>query len=219
MKVFPLDLRWTKPVQDSHLPTAPDPIGNKNEAGNTQMYQWMAVLSVITIMAVIIGLNWNSAKSKATAMTESMGNVNKAVDIAVLDIGCYPTIPSVLFDSTQATAANSFCGVAASTTWNGPYLKAQPVDANGNIVMRNVSATSVMSIGRVATTVNNMNWIYYTQVNNVPNDVLAQAMKLCSGSATNANAGNIAAQLQTQPCGYTAGTTNGTFYSYIAMTQ
>ena len=189
------------------------------QEGNTQMYMWIAVLALVAIMSTVIGLNWNSSKSKATAMYESMQNVNKALEIAVLDISCFPMTPNVLFDSTQATAANSYCGVAATTSWNGPYLKAKPVDGNGNIKMPNVNSDSVISIGRVATTVNNMNWIYYTQVNDVPNDVLQQAMKLCSNSATNANAGNIAAQLQTQPCGYTAGASTGSFYTYINMTQ
>lgn len=189
------------------------------QSGQSNMFMIILVVAAMAILGSVIVMNYNPNKTKATTMIKSMQAVGGALEMAVLDITCYPMTPNVLFDKTKATAANSYCGVDATATWAGEYLKAQPIDANGNIKITNINSDSVISIGRVATAVNNMNWIYYTQVNSVPNSVLTTAMRICSGAETNANAGNIAAQLQVQPCGYTAGASAGTFYYIVAMTQ
>lgn len=154
---------------------------------------------ILGILGAIVLGQYSGDSSKAASLFTSMANTADNLNRMKADIGSYPTRPAVLWDRTQATAANSFSGLAATNSWNGPYLEAQAVDPTSNAMLLNTIGDGVqVAIAREAG--GNLGFYYYLRASNITNPIIGEALKKCNGSD------NTAATFATGKCRATPGT-------------
>lgn len=170
------------------------------------------VLIVITILGLLVGGIASVVKtdrSKATGMLTSMSAMSTAMQRAKADMGCYPKIPGALWDGTQPTATNMFCGLAGLVTWAGPYLEKAPVDStNAQLLTPKYGDSSYITINREATPAGGLGWYYYLRANNIQNAVITEALQVCNGK-TDSSVTFSTAKCRATPG--TGGTEVGTF--------
>jgi len=162
----------------------------KGQRGMT-LIEIMVVIAVLGMLAGVFMSQYSGDKSKATRLLTNMKVVADATNRAKMDIGGIPSRVSVLWSRTDATAGNMFNGVAGTTSWSGPYMERQPVDASNNIEERAIGDATTISIAREAasaTNGGNFTWVYYLRAANVPNAVIAEFIKTCANTETIANA-------------------------------
>lgn len=153
--------------------------GHQRGFSTTDLLMWIAIVGILLggIYASV-----STDKSRATALNTSMDSVAGAMERAKADMGCYPSVPGVLWDSTQATAANMYCGLSGLVTWSGPYLKKSPTDTTGaNLMIPTQGDTAYITIAREATASTGLGYNYYIRAANIPNAVITKALQVCNG--------------------------------------
>ncbi|MBD8051081.1 prepilin-type N-terminal cleavage/methylation domain-containing protein [Limnohabitans radicicola] len=151
----------------------------------------MVVIAVLGILAGVFMANYSGDKSKATRLLTNMKTLSDATNRAKMDMGGIPNRLSVLWNRTDATAGNMFNGIAATTSWSGPYMERQPVDASNNIQEQAISDATTITIAREAasaTNGGNFTWVYYLRATNVPNAIITEYIKSCANTDVVANA-------------------------------
>lgn len=142
----------------------------------------MITIAIIGIMAGAIFGNLSTDKSRATSMTTTMSSMSTAMQRSKADMGCYPKVPSALWDGTKPTATNMYCGLAGLVTWSGPYLDKAPVDSTGaQLQIPTIGDSAYVTINREATPAGGLGWYYYLRANNIQNSVISNALKVCNG--------------------------------------
>lgn len=95
----------------------------------------MTIVSIMVVgsMAVLGG----GDETKTTAVMSKAEEYANALAIYKRNTGCVPNILAVLFDPTQATAANNFCGQNTTASYgpNNDYTKPMPVDATNRVML------------------------------------------------------------------------------------
>ena len=84
-----------------------------------------------------------------------------------------------------------FNGIAATASWNGPYLERQPTDAANLVTEADVADAATVSIAREAASAangGNYTWVYYLRATNIPNPIITEFIKKCAGTDVVANA-------------------------------
>jgi prepilin-type N-terminal cleavage/methylation domain-containing protein len=148
------------------------------------------VLGVIAVLASVIIGSFSGDSSKATKLLADMTTLGNSVNRAKMELGGIPSRLSVLWTRNDAVAGNMFNGIAATTTWGGPYIERQPVDASNNITVSTVADAATISINREAASAangGNYTWVYFLRASNVPNPVITEYIKKCAGTDTVAN--------------------------------
>lgn len=146
----------------------------------------VAVLAIMSILAALMVSSFSGDGSKATALLNNMGVMSDGLNRAKMDLGGFPNRLSVLWSKADATAGNMFNGVAGVNTWNGNYVESQPVDANNKVIAQTISDGAVIEIQREAGT--NYAYAYFLRASNVPNAIITELLKKCTGSDSVANA-------------------------------
>lgn len=137
----------------------------------------LAILSVLALLAVTA---FDGSRSKAQAMIGLIKQVGDANIMLKNDTGCYVTRPDALFNAdAAATASYNYCGRAFGKSWSRPYLGRQEVNAsNGNIRAEKIGSGVEVSLQREN---GGLGRIYFVRAENVPNDILRQALIECVG--------------------------------------
>lgn len=153
------------------------------QTGAVSLVEVGIVLLATAIMVAMMVPKNDADNTKGTALLSNAKTLADAFVRAKNAMGCYPSLPAVLWSGAQATAANLFCGIDGTQVWDGPYVDAQPTDtANGSIKMASVAPSVRAIIAREATPATGLGTYYFLHVNGVPNGVVLAALQKCNGS-------------------------------------
>ena len=164
-------------------------IRKSNQRGFSLM-ELAVVLGIIAVLASVMIGSFSGDSSKGTKLLADMTTLSNSVNRAKTELGGVPNRLSVLWDRTDATAGNMFNGITATTTWNGPYIERQPVNASNHITVSTIADAATISINREAASVangGNYTWVYYLRASNIPNPIITEFIKKCSGTDVVAN--------------------------------
>lgn len=134
---------------------------------------------IIGLLVTLAVVQFNPSKSKGQALHALMSEYGHSLQLMKTDTSCYPTRLDALFDKTKANT--SLCGIDLTPQWNGPYANRAQADASGNILAQNIAPGLALSIVQQA---GGLGQQYFIRASGVPNDVIAQALIACNGSAT-----------------------------------
>lgn len=160
-------------------------IGKKAQGGFTLM-ELIIGLTVMTLILLATGVfSFSGAQSKSTNIMAIMKELGNGALRYNAHTGLFPKAPSSLFDKNKNTATDTFAGVDATTSWKGPYTNVFGADANGKYKLDAYVAGATITFDTItagmpagATTG------YRALVENVPNDIVAQIIADCNGTAT-----------------------------------
>lgn len=141
----------------------------------------LVALSILSVLALLASNSFDGSRTKAQVMISVAKQIGDANIQLKIDTGCFVSNPKALFD--QATAlvpANNFCNRPFGNTWARPYLAQYPTDASDNLVVDKISAGVTISLPNFETSAGMKK--YYVSFQNVPTDVLTQAMIECNGA-------------------------------------
>lgn len=120
----------------------------KRQAG-ISLYTMLAAIVVLGILSAILVTSFNGNNSKAQMAYSMMVSVSQALGRFNLDTGCYPGDLKGLISLSDANASNYCNGMNLSNQWGGPYLKNQPVNATGNLLVPKLGPNVYMQIKQV----------------------------------------------------------------------
>lgn len=143
----------------------------------------LVALAILALIALLASNAFDGSRSKAQVMISLAKQIGDANIQFKTDTGCYANKPQALFDEAFGkAAANNFCGRALGNTWSRPYLAAYNVDASGNLVVDKITAGVTVSLPPPANAGGRK--IYFVQFDNVPMDVVKQALIECNNDDT-----------------------------------
>lgn len=158
------------------------PVATSRSQRGYSTTELMIYIAIVGIMLGAIFPTLSTDKSRATSMATTMSNMASAMQRAKADMGCYPKVPGALWDPTQPTATNMYCGLAGLVTWAGPYINKAPVDSTGaQLQIPTIGDSAYVTINREATPAGGLGWYYYLRANNIPNTVISNALQVCNG--------------------------------------
>lgn len=152
------------------------------------LIELMVAIAIIAILAVVIGGQFSGDGAKATRLLSDMSTIRDAINRAKLELGGVPRVPEVLWQRDAAVAANMFNGIAATRTWNGPYIERQGVDetdARRPITIPTITDAATIHIEREAASAangGNYTWVYFVRASNIPNPIITEFIKKCAGT-------------------------------------
>lgn len=163
---------------------------NNGKQGGFTLVELMIALAIMVIIGTILWTSVNMNKSKGQIAYVAATNIAKSAERFQVDTSCYPFTTQQLFANPGNSTSNS-CGVAIGTTWNGPYMNAEPVNSSGDILLPKIGPTTSISI-------QSGNWInmagvtteYAVILNNVPTAIAKQALTACTNNANSATSGS-----------------------------
>lgn len=148
----------------------------------------MVIIGILALLAGAVAMFVSTDSSKGLRLYTDMKTISDSTKVAAQDLGGVPSNLTVLWRQSSATSAGMFNGITATNTWRGPYVDALNVDSSNNVLMRAVADQINVAIAReaanAATNGGNYTWVYYLRASNVPNPIIAEAMKKCSGVDT-----------------------------------
>lgn len=159
----------------------------RNKSRGFTLIEMLVALAILSLLALLASNAFDGSRSKAQAMINLGKQVGDANIQLKTDTGCYVNKPLALFDPTAAQDSNNnYCKRTFNNTWSRPYLAQYTVDANGSIVADKIGAGVLSSFQREA---GGMGQRYYVRFENVPKDVIKQALVECNN--TDADGGNF----------------------------
>lgn len=151
----------------------------------------MAALAIMSLMYMALSSAFSGNTSKAVRLLSDMTTIANSAKRAQMELGGVPSRLSILWNRTDATAANMFNGIAATASWNGPYLERQPTNAANAITVFDVADAATIAMAREAASAangGNYTWVYYLRASNIPNPIITEFIKKCAGTDVVANA-------------------------------
>lgn len=174
---------------EDQTPTAPSAAANsrnqsrQNEEGGWTLVELAIVLTILIALASLYVTSYDPAKTNGKLLYTQLSSLGSSMLHMKTDTSCYPLTTNALF--VKAAAANSQCGIDMTSQWQGPYHAATSVDAAGDITLPKISPNVTITIGQGSNLNGDGNTVqWYLQANNVPNDVIKNAMDACNGTGT-----------------------------------
>lgn len=159
----------------------------KRQAG-ISLYTMLAAIVVLGILSAILVTSFSGNNSKAQMAYSMLVSVGQAEQRFNLDTGCYTTELKGLIDKTTADSNNS-CSVPIDNQWGGPYLKNEPVNASGNIMVQKLGPNVVMKIKSISPGSDNVpasaQSAWGLQLTNLQTPIAKKAEQDCGGTGNN----------------------------------
>ena len=158
-------------------------IRKKAQAGFT-LIELLVALALLSTLAFLASNAFDGSRSKAQTMIGLSRQVADANIQLKTDTGCYVNRPSALFDPNVADArSNNFCNAIFGRTWARPYLGQYPVNEAGEILADKIGAGVTVAIRREqGGMTNGSGKRYFIHFENVPKDVIKQALIECNNT-------------------------------------
>ena len=156
--------------------------GARRQAGFS-IVEILVIIAVMALMASVYMMSTNTDSSKATALLSSMTTASDSLEHMKMDTGCYPTDPQALWTKSAATSSGMWCGVDATTLWDGPYIKPIPYDST-NEAMQAANVAPSVEITFTRETGGSNGYYYYLHAENVPSGIVEDALLKCNGAKT-----------------------------------
>lgn len=170
----------------------------------------MVALAILTVLALLASGSFDGSRSKAQTMISLARQVGDANIQLKTDTGCFVSVPHALFDPEAAQVpGNNYCQRTFGNAWARSYLAQYPVNEDGELVIDKISSGVTVNFTRETVGSGTaMRKRYLVNFNNVPTDVLRQALVECNN--TDENNGNLDRD-RCRVTGDVAGDTPGTF--------
>ena len=170
----------------SHLRSRVAARARQGQSGFT-LIEILVALALITLLAVSISLSFDGSRSKAQALLNNMSELGSANIRLKNDMGCYVDKPVGLLTAEGAGSNNSCAITGTPTSWNGPYVGVFAKTADGlNVQFPKVSQNVTITFNKLAGTSTNNPYPngsnYVVEADNVPSDIVTQALQECNGS-------------------------------------
>lgn len=159
------------------------------------LIELMIALAILTMMAVMIGKQFSTGKSKGQMLVTTLATLGEAMNAQKLHTGCHVRKMEYLYKkptAAQKTDADNYCAADISTTWGGPYVDrfaaadggqslSLPKLGSGVKVFIQDTSTDTASTGASALT---DRVVYYMEAVDVPIDILKEALSACNSNGT-----------------------------------
>lgn len=181
----------------------------RRQAGFT-LIEIMVALAILTVLALLASSAFDSSRSKAQTMISLARQVGDANIQLKTDTGCFVNNPQALFEPAAAQVpANNWCNRTFGNAWARPYLAQYPVNEQGELVIDKISSGVTVNLAReIVGNGSNLRRRYLVNFNNVPTDILRQALVECNNTdETNGDLNNDRCRVT----GDVAGDVPGTF--------
>lgn len=162
------------------------------------LIEMVIAISLLAIMISAIVFSFDGSKSRAQVLIAAMEEYTGAMERMKTDTSCYPRSLAALIDRSKSlTGANSWCGADLSLQWNGPYVKSAPtregtvVPGQDVILMSQLSPDLTLRVARNASQFGGggpLTWKWFIVADQVPQEILTQALSVCNGVDTAVNA-------------------------------
>lgn len=160
----------------------------RNAQRGFTLIEILVALSILSVLALLASNAFDGSRTKAQTMIALAKQVGDANIQLKIDTGCFVNKPIALFDQQAGTtAANNFCARNFGNTWARPYLSQYPTNAAGDLVVDKLAAEVTVSLPAFQL-IDGMKK-YYVEFNNVPKDIIKQALIECNG--TDERQGNL----------------------------
>lgn len=168
----------------------------KARQGGFSLIELMIALAILTMMAVMIGKQFNTGKSKGQMLITTMSTIGEAMNAQKLHTGCHLKKMQYLYQrptAAQNTADDNYCAADISTTWSGPYVdRFTAADSGASLTLPKLGAGVKVFIRDTATDQATTSAdgpltdrvVYYLEANNVPLDVLKEALSACNSNGS-----------------------------------
>lgn len=162
------------------------------QAGFT-LVEALVVLAIIALIAVISMTAFDGSKSKAQALVTFMGQTAQAAQQFRVDTGVYPANVAGLVTKASAADINGKAtATAVQGQWARPYMAMQKMSGT-DFMFEKAGAGVTVDINVVS---GGLGKIYYIGADNVPADIVTNALRDCNssdGSDVALNATNLVA--------------------------
>jgi prepilin-type N-terminal cleavage/methylation domain-containing protein len=156
---------------------------NKSKSRGFTMIEMLVVLAILSMLALLASNAFDGSRSKAQVMVGLGKQVGDANIQLKTDTGCYVNMPKALFDpAAAASTSNNYCARSFGSTWARPYLGQYTVDGAGAILADKVGAGVTVSLKRETGGMGGSGKRYFVHFENVPTDVIRQALIECNNS-------------------------------------
>ena len=165
---------------------------SRQRQGGFTLIEILVALAILSVIALLASNAFDGSRSKAQAMIGLAKQVGDANIQLKTDTGCYVNKPVALFDATKAQdTANNFCGRVFKSTWARPYLGQYTVNTDGELLADKISSGVTVGFGVEASGVGSGKR-YFVHMENVPVDIIKQALIECNNSETVDDKGDLA---------------------------
>ena len=162
-------------------------IANRTHAHRAHRQSGMTMIELAVVMMILAVLAFGAFRlfkggtksARAQSLMMSFDQVGGALERFQAETGCYPNRLDPLWDRTLAIAANNFCGLDLRPNWKEPYMKEQPMDAAGNMMLDAVQSGATLQITRAAGGLGTM-WVL--TATNIPNNIAQIAGNSCNST-------------------------------------
>jgi prepilin-type N-terminal cleavage/methylation domain-containing protein len=170
-------------------------VRNRRSAGFS-LIELMIALAILTMMAVMIGKQFNTGKSKGQMLVTTMATIGEAMNAQKLHTGCHLRKMEYLYKkptAAQNTVDDNFCAADISPTWSGPYVdRFTASDAGKSLTLPKLgsgvkvfirdTSTDQAETGADGPLTDRV--VYYLEAQEVPLDILKGALSACNSAGT-----------------------------------